>query len=143
MKELATIQAVELAEITKQQQLTGGELRQLVGQFAQLLVALDGEIKELQKDLKGKVTVSSAEVRAMQEAVKARISGLCEAKSLEYTVYGKALREALWRELYAEFTIGNRYDLPSYKFRLAIDFIQSWNSLSLIRKLRDKYGGYT
>jgi ORF6C domain. len=141
MGENAIIQASELAEIAQLQRATEGDLRQCVGQFAQLLVAFKGEVDGLKKDLRNKVTVTAAQARAIQEAVKTRASGICEAKTLSYAECGKALRDAIWREMYAEFTIGSRYDLPAFQFQAAIDFVKSWNSLSLLRKLRDKYGG--
>lgn len=133
-------QVTTLAEIARDQRVTEGELRQCVGQFAQLLVAFKAEINELRQDIKGKVTISSAQARAIQEAVKARSREICEAKGFPYEQCGRALREALWREFHGEFTIGSRYDLPAFKFQSAIDFVQNWNSLSAVRRIRDKYG---
>lgn len=131
----------QLAAAVKDQQVTGARLEQCVSEFARLLVAMKAQMDQLQKDLQSKVTISSSQARAIQEAVKDRATELCESKGLSYAACGKAVREAIWRELYREFSIGSRYDLQANRFQSSIDFVAGWNSFSIIRKIREKYGG--
>lgn len=140
MNDLSVIPA-QLEEIAKAQQATGARLDQCVSEFARLLVAMKVQMDSLQKDLQSKVTVTSAQARALQEAVKGRSVALCEAKGLSYADCGKPVREAIWRDLYKEFSIGSRYDLQAYKFQSAVEFLNGWNSFSTMRRIRDKYGG--
>lgn len=120
---------------------SNAELQQCVTQLAQLIVAFKAQMDAVQRDLQTKVTVSAAQAKAIQEAVRGRAIGLCNAKGLSYARCGRTLREAIWREFCAEFAVSSRYDLPAHRFQSAISFIEDWNSLSVIRKLRDKYGG--
>ncbi len=133
--------ALDLALVVKNGAASTAELRQCVTEFARLIVAFKGQMDAIQRDLQSKVTVSAAQARAIQEAVKGRAAAVCEAKGLSYTVCGKALREAIWRDFYAEYAIGSRYDLPAYRFKSALQFVADWNSITVVRRLRDKYGG--
>ena len=132
---------LDLARIVETGAVSAAELRSCVTEFARLIVAFKGQMDAMQRDIQSKVTISAAQARALQEAVRGRALALCEAKGLSYTSCGKALREAIWREFYAEFAIGSRYDLPAYRFKSALQFINDWNSLAVVRRLRDKYGG--
>lgn len=131
----------ELAAVLADARSSNADLRQCVSQLASLLVAFKAQMDAVQRDLQSKVTISAAQARAVQEAVRARAVDLCRAKGLPYAQCGRALREAIWREFCAEFAVSSRYDLPAHRFQSAISFIEDWNSLSVVRRLRDKYGG--
>ena len=141
MNDLSLQPVADLAEIAKAQQQTGVKLDQCVSEFARLLVAMKMQMDSIQKDLQSKVTVSSAQARALQEAVRARSIHMCEQKGFDYAACGRAVREAVWRDLYREYSIGSRYDLQAFKFQSALDFINEWNSFSTMRRIREKYGG--
>lgn len=142
MNDLPATQGIpELQALMEQQQTTGADMRQCVGQLAQLMVAFKGQLDDMRKDLMYRVTVTNAQARSLREAVQARATALCGKNGLPYTACGRAVREAIRRELYREFAVSSFHDLPAFQYESAADFILCWNSLSLIRKLRERSGG--
>ena len=128
----------EFVSAVAQNKALGEELRQCVTQFANLLVAMQAQMNAMQRDLQSKVTISTAQAKAIQDAVKGRSEVICSAKGLSYERSGKALRAAIYRDFCKEFAVASRHDLPANKFRSAVEFVEEWSSLSLVRRLREK-----
>lgn len=128
----------EFVSAVAQNKALGEELRQCVTQFANLLVAMQAQMNAMQRDLQSKVTISTAQAKAIQDAVKGRSEAICSAKGLSYKRSGKALRAAIYRDFCKEFAVASRHDLPANKFRSAVEFVEEWSSLSLVRRLREK-----
>mgnify|MGYP004493587853 CR=1 FL=1 len=128
----------EFVSAVAQNKALGEELRQCVTQFANLLVAMQAQMNAMQRDLQSKVTISTAQAKAIQDAVKGRSTAICSAKGLSYERSGKALRAAIYRDFCKEFAVASRHDLPANKFRSAVEFVEEWSSLSLVRRLREK-----
>lgn len=84
------------------------------------------------------MTISTAQAKAIQDAVKGHSEAICSAKGLSYERSGKALRAAIYRDFCKEFAVASRHDLPANKFRSAVEFVEEWSSLSLVRRLREK-----
>lgn len=84
----------EFVSAVAQNKALGEELRQCVTQFANLLVAMQAQMNAMQRDLQSKVTISTAQAKAIQDAVKGRSEAICDAKGLSYERSGKALRAA-------------------------------------------------
>ena len=128
----------EFVSAVAQNKALGEELRQCVTQFANLLVAMQAQMNAMQRDLQSKVTISTAQAKAIQDAVKGHSEAICSAKGLSYERSGKALRAAIYRDFCKEFAVASRHDLPANKFRSAVEFVEEWSSLSLVRRLREK-----
>lgn len=66
----------------------------------------------MQRDLQSKVTISTAQAKAIQDAVKGRSEAICDAKGLSYERSGKALRAAIYRDFCKEFAVASRHRSP-------------------------------
>lgn len=99
----------EFVSAVAQNKALGEELRQCVTQFANLLVAMQAQMNAMQRDLQSKVTISTAQAKAIQDAVKGRSEAICSAKGLSYERSGKALRAAIYRDFCKEFAVASRH----------------------------------
>lgn len=72
----------EFVSAVAQNKALGEELRQCVTQFANLLVAMQAQMNAMQRDLQSKVTISTAQAKAIQDAVKGRSEAICSAKGI-------------------------------------------------------------
>lgn len=70
----------EFVSAVAQNKALGEELRQCVTQFANLLVAMQAQMNAMQRDLQSKVTISTAQAKAIQDAVKGRSEAICSVK---------------------------------------------------------------
>lgn len=121
-----------------QQYQNAAEMRQLVGQMAQIAMNLDKRVRMLEDLLLRKVTVSSVQAKAIGSAVREQARALCTKYALDYARHGAAFRAAIQRDVKAQYGISDIHDLPASYYDLAIKFISGWSSFALVCKAREK-----
>ena len=97
-------------------------------------------IKKLEKLTEQRVTISSKQAKALQKRVQARSAALCDKHGFLYADDGETFRRAIWRDLKGQYGIDDIHDLPAVYFDIAAQYIDSWQSFSLVRKLRARRG---
>ena len=122
--------------MTCTQEKSAEQLSIAVDQLAKLLLVMQSHLRAMENTLKARVTISGAQAQALSEAVKGRARRLCEDNGFPYAKAGRTIREAIWRDLRAEYTVSDYHDLPEAFYRVAIDFVNEWSSYAIIRRLR-------
>ncbi len=130
-----------LEQLTRQQETQLQQMGLFLQQFGGYMVAMEQRMKKLEKLTEQKVTISSKQAKALQKRVQARSVALCEKYGLLYADDGETFRRAIWRDLKGQYAIDDVHDLPAVYFDIAAQYIDSWASYSIVRKLRTRRGG--
>lgn len=127
-----------LAVILCQQAENENMLKRQIVEFGRMLVVMEGQNRQLQKLIESRVTVTTAQARALAKQVAARAMELCEGNHLDYAAYGRRFRAAITKELKHSFVVTAIGDLPAVALNLATVFVAEWSSYQLARELRMK-----
>lgn len=127
-----------LEDLTRQQETQLQQMGLFLQQFGGYMAAMEQRIKKLEKLTEQKVTISSKQAKALQKRVQARSAALCEKYGFLYADVGETFRRAIWRDLKGQYAIDDVHDLPAVYFDIAAQYIDGWNSYSIVRKVRAK-----
>ena len=130
-----------LEDLTRQQEAQLQQVGLFLQQLGGYMAAMEQRVKKLEKLTEQKVTINSKQAKALQKRVQARSAALCEKHGFSYTDDGETFRRAIWRDLKGQYAIDDVHDLPAVYFDIAAQYIDGWNSYSIVRKLRARRGG--
>lgn len=129
-----------LETLTRQQETNLQQMGLFLQQFGGYMAMMEQRIKKLEKLTEQRVTISGKQAKAIQKRVQARSAALCDKHGFLYADDGEAFRRAIWRDLKGQYGIDDIHDLPAVYFDIAAQYIDSWQSFSLVRKLRARRG---
>ncbi len=115
---------------------TATQMNDALVKMTGLLLALEKRLAMLEKASMLRVTISSAQARAVQKAVVDRAKSLCDDNELAYEQFGAYVRGAIWRAFRAEYAVPTAYDLPEVQYASALETVRCWHSFAFMRKLR-------
>lgn len=139
MKSGDELQIARVAE-TALSQLSenNADMRTLVVQMGQIAASLNERVRTLETIMMQRITITGAQAKMIQSAVRDRARAICGKYALDYARHGEAVRRAIWRDLKVQYRIADIHDLPAAYYDLSMKKIQGWTSFELVRKLRDK-----
>ena len=99
---------------------------------------MDNNNRKMQRLIESRLTVTTAQERALTRAVAARAKALCDENGLEYAHVGRAFRDAIYKDIRNSFAVPAVGDVPAVGMDTARTLIAQWSSFRLARKLRDR-----
>lgn len=131
-------QTMEL--IVRQQHEQLMQLASLVQSIGTIVQTLDKRLDRIEKCMDRKLTVSSGKAKALTKAIRDRARAICAQYGLDYQKAGRRLRASILSAVRVQYGVEDIHDLQDAHYPLAIEFIATWSSYSLVKELRRQAG---
>lgn len=127
----------QLMQLSRSSEATAQQLADMVQQLGMYLVQLDTRLRRQEEMLQKRLTISSAQYRQMLAAIRCRASEIARKYQLDSAVL-PPLRTAIRQDTVSRWHVKDLHDLPESMLPEAIAGINTWDSYSTIRKLRQR-----
>lgn len=126
-----------LMQLSQSNEATAQQLADMVQQLGMYLVQLDTRLRRQEEMLQKRLTISSAQYRQMLAAIRRRASEIARKYQLDSAVL-PPLRTAIRQDTIGRWHVKDLHDLPESMLTEATAGINTWDSYSTIRKLRQR-----
>lgn len=127
----------QLMQLSRSSEATAQQLADMVQQLGVYLVQLDTRLRRQEEMLQKRLTISSAQYRQMLAAIRCRASEIARKYQLDSAML-PPLRTAIRQDTIGRWHVKDLHDLPESMLPEAIAGINTWDSYSTIRKLRQR-----
>lgn len=127
----------QLMQLSRSSEATAQQLADMVQQLGMYLVQLDTRLRRQEEMLQKRLTISSAQYRQMLAAIRCRASEIARKYQLDSAML-PPLRTAIRQDTISRWHVKDLHDLPESMLSEAIAGINTWDSYSTIRKLRQR-----
>lgn len=127
----------QLMQLSRSSEATAQQLADMVQQLGMYLVQLDTRLRRQEEMLQKRLTISSAQYRQMLAAIRCRASEIARKYQLDSTML-PPLRTAIRQDTIGRWHVKDLHDLPESMLTEATAGINTWDSYSTIRKLRQR-----
>lgn len=141
MSNLIPQQETQMPAVAAQLENTARQLTALVDKLALMNLQSETRVRELEKLLRERVTITAAEGRAISTQGAAKARELCERHGLPYDVCGSYVRAQLWKGFKRVFNVSSVYDLPAASIEDARAYIRKFSSFTVITEARKRMDG--
>ncbi len=127
----------QLMQLSRSSEATAQQLADMVQQLGVYLVQLDTRLRRQEEMLQKRLTISSAQYRQMLAAIRRRASEIARKYQLDSAML-PPLRTAIRQDTIGRWHVKDLHDLPESMLTEATAGINTWDSYSTIRKLRQR-----
>ena len=127
----------QLMQLSRSSEATAQQLADMVQQLGMYLVQLDTRLRRQEEMLQKRLTISSVQYRQMLAAIRCRASEIARKYQLDSTML-PSLRTAIRQDTIGRWHVKDLHDLPESMLTEATAGINTWDSYSTIRKLRQR-----
>ncbi|MFR7814197.1 MAG: hypothetical protein ACLU2C_06030 [Lachnospiraceae bacterium] len=127
----------QLMQLSRSSEATAQQLADMVQQLGVYLVQLDTRLRRQEEMLQKRLTISSAQYRQMLAAIRRRASEIARKYQLDSAML-PPLRTAIRQDTVSRWHVKDLHDLPESMLPEALAGINTWDSYSTIRKLRQR-----
>lgn len=127
----------QLMQLSRSSEATAQQLADMVQQLGMYLVQLDTRLRRQEEMLQKRLTISSAQYRQMLAAIRCRASEIARKYQLDSALL-PPLRTAIRQDTIGRWHVKDLHDLPESMLTEATAGINTWDSYSTIRKLRQR-----
>lgn len=127
----------QLMQLSRSSEATAQQLADMVQQLGVYLVQLDTRLRRQEEMLQKRLTISSAQYRQMLAAIRCRASEIARKYQLDNAML-PPLRTAIRQDTIGRWHVKDLHDLPESMLPEALAGINTWDSYSTIRKLRQR-----
>ena len=127
----------QLMQLSRSSEATAQQLADMVQQLGVYLVQLDTRLRRQEEMLQKRLTISSVQYRQMLAAIRRRASEIARKYQLDSAML-PPLRTAIRQDTIGRWHVKNLHDLPESMLTEATAGINTWDSYSTIRKLRQR-----
>lgn len=127
----------QLMQLSRSSEATAQQLADMVQQLGMYLVQLDTRLWRQEEMLQKRLTISSAQYRQMLAAIRCRASEIARKYQLDSAML-PPLRTAIRQDTISRWHVKDLHDLPESMLTEATAGINTWESYSTIRKLRQR-----
>lgn len=127
----------QLMQLSRSSEATAQQLADMVQQLGMYLVQLDTRLRRQEEMLQKRLTISSAQYRQMLAAIRCRASEIARKYQLDSAML-PPLRTAIRQDTIGRWHVKDLHDLPESMLTEATAGINTWDSYSTIRKLRQR-----
>lgn len=127
----------QLMQLSRSSEATAQQLADMVQQLGMYLVQLDTRLRRQEEMLQKRLTISSAQYRQMLAAIRCRASEIARKYQLDSAML-PPLRTAIRQDTISRWHVKDLHDLPESMLTEATAGINTWESYSTIRKLRQR-----
>lgn len=127
----------QLMQLSRSSEATAQQLADMVQQLGMYLVQLDTRLRRQEEMLQKRLTISSAQYRQMLAAIRCRASDIARKYQLDSAML-PPLRTAIRQDTIGRWHVKDLHDLPESMLTEATAGINTWDSYSTIRKLRQR-----
>lgn len=127
----------QLMQLSRSSEATAQQLADMVQQLGVYLVQLDTRLRRQEEMLQKRLTISSAQYRQMLAAIRRRASEIARKYQLDSAML-PPLRTAIRQDTISRWHVKDLHDLPESMLTEATAGINTWDSYSTIRKLRQR-----
>lgn len=127
----------QLMQLSRSSEATAQQLADMVQQLGVYLVQLDTRLRRQEEMLQKRLTISSVQYRQMLAAIRRRASEISRKYQLDSAML-PPLRTAIRQDTIGRWHVKDLHDLPESMLTEATAGINTWDSYSTIRKLRQR-----
>ena len=127
----------QLMQLSRSSEATAQQLADMVQQLGVYLVQLDTRLRRQEEMLQKRLTISSVQYRQMLAAIRRRASEIARTYQLDSAML-PPLRTAIRQDTIGRWHVKDLHDLPESMLTEATAGINTWDSYSTIRKLRQR-----
>ena len=127
----------QLMQLSRSSEATAEQLADMVQQLGVYLVQLDTRLRRQEEMLQKRLTISSVQYRQMLAAIRRRASEIARKYQLDSAML-PPLRTAIRQDTIGRWHVKDLHDLPESMLTEATAGINTWDSYSTIRKLRQR-----
>lgn len=127
----------QLMQLSRSSEATAQQLADMVQQLGVYLVQLDTRLRWQEEMLQKRLTISSAQYRQMLAAIRRRASEIARKYQLDSAML-PPLRTAIRQDTIGRWHVKDLHDLPESMLTEATAGINTWDSYSTVRKLRQR-----
>lgn len=127
----------QLMQLSRSSEATAQQLADMVQQLGMYLVQLDTRLRRQEEMLQKRLTISSAQYRQMLAAIRRRASEIARKYQLDSAML-PPLRTAIRQDTIGRWHVKDLHDLPESMLTEATAGINTWDSYSTVRKLRQR-----
>ena len=127
----------QLMQLSRSSEATAQQLADMVQQLGVYLVQLDTRLRRQEEMLQKRLTISSAQYQQMLAAIRRRASEIARKYQLDSAML-PPLRTAIRQDTIGRWHVKDLHDLPESMLTEATAGINTWDSYSTIRKLRQR-----
>ncbi len=127
----------QLINLSQSNEATAQQLAGMVQQLGVYLVQLDTRLRKQEELMQKRLTISSAQYRQLLTTIRRRAAELARKYQLDSAVL-PPLRTAIRQDTIGRWHVKDLHDLPESMLPEAIAGINTWDSYSTIRKLRQR-----
>ena len=127
----------QLMQLSRSSEATAQQLADMVQQLGVYLVQLDTRLRRQEEMLQKRLTISSVQYRQMLAAICRRASEIARKYQLDSAML-PPLRTAIRQDTIGRWHVKDLHDLPESMLTEATAGINTWDSYSTIRKLRQR-----
>lgn len=127
----------QLMQLSRSSEATAQQLADMVQQLGVYLVQLDTRLRRQEEMLQKRLTISSVQYRQMLAAIRRRASEIARKYQLDSAML-PPLRTAIRQDTIGRWHVKDLHDLPESMLPEALAGINTWDSYSTIRKLRQR-----
>lgn len=127
----------QLMQLSRSSEATAQQLADMVQQLGMYLVQLDTRLRRQEEMLQKRLTISSVQYRQMLAAIRRRASEIARKYQLDSAML-PPLRTAIRQDTIGRWHVKDLHDLPESMLTEATAGINTWDSYSTIRKLRQR-----
>ena len=127
----------QLMQLSRSSEATAQQLADMVQQLGVYLVQLDTRLRRQEEMLQKRLTISSVQYRQMLAAIRRRASEIARKYQLDSAML-PPLRTAIRQDAIGRWHVKDLHDLPESMLTEATAGINTWDSYSTIRKLRQR-----
>lgn len=127
----------QLMQLSRSSEATAQHLADMVQQLGVYLVQLDTRLRRQEEMLQKRLTISSVQYRQMLAAIRRRASEIARKYQLDSAML-PPLRTAIRQDTIGRWHVKDLHDLPESMLTEATAGINTWDSYSTIRKLRQR-----
>lgn len=127
----------QLINLSQSNEATAQQLAGMVQQLGVYLVQLDTRLRKQEELMQKRLTISSAQYRQLLTTIRRRAAELARKYQLDSAVL-PPLRTAIRQDTIGRWHVKDLHDLPESMLTEATAGINTWDSYSTIRKLRQR-----
>lgn len=127
----------QLMQLSRSSEATAQQLADMVQQLGVYLVQLDTRLRRQEEMLQKRLTISSVQYRQMLAAIRRRASEIARKYQLDSAML-PPLHTAIRQDTIGRWHVKDLHDLPESMLTEATAGINTWDSYSTIRKLRQR-----
>ena len=124
---------------------TAQELKQSVGEMQLILVQMARLIRETRQQMEAmqaqqrQVTVSHAEVKRIQAAIRAAADGFCDRHGFAEAADLRAVRSDIKKTVLGRWQVKDLHDVPQIALGSVFKLIENYGNIRLVFRLREKH----